>query len=436
MSQVMEIRVDYVARVEGQAEILVKVAGGRVEEAKLAVFEPPRFFESFMIGRRCGEAHEIASRICGICHVPHQVAALEAVEDGLGIEVDDQTRALRKLLNYANHISSHALSVYFLSIPDYFGKPDVISMASEHPDLVRNAIRLKKVGDDITERFGGRAIHPVTLVVNGFTRIPTKADLEWAKRELLAMKGFAMEGIDFVADLDMPDFERRCEHIALSQADQYAINEGRLISTEGLDISPREYRAHIEEAHTDYSWTKRSIVKGRDSFLVGPLARVNLNFDKLSDDAREAARRVGFKPPVFNPFMAVLARAIELINAIDDSVSIIENLKIEKGPVTEESFEVKAGDGFAIVEAPRGILYHNYSFDSKGVIKKADVVTPTAHNSRNIERDLEALAPELREISPEEAKLKCEMLVRAYDPCISCSVHLVEVRRSEGIKPL
>jgi|YelNatPaOPRAMG01_1025707.scaffolds.fasta_scaffold58333_3 coenzyme F420-reducing hydrogenase alpha subunit len=428
MSEVMEIRVDYVARVEGQAEILVKVVGDRVEEAKLAVFEPPRFFEAFMVGRKCGEAHEIASRICGICHVPHQVAALEAVEDGLGIEPDEQTRALRKLLNYANHISSHALSVYFLSVPDYFGKPDVISMASEHPDLVRNAIRLKKVGDDITERFGGRAIHPVTLVVNGFTRIPTKADLEWAKKELLNVKGFAMEGVDFIAGLDVPDFERKCEHIALSQPDQYAINEGRLISTEGLDIPPREYRDHIEETHTDYSWTKRSIVRGRDSFLVGPLARVNLNFDRLSDDAKEAARRSGFKPPVFNPFMAVLARAIELVNAIDDSVSIIENLKLDKGPVREDSFEVKAGEGFAIVEAPRGILYHNYAFDARGIMQKADVVTPTAHNSRNIERDLEALAPKLRDLSPEEAVLMCEMLVRAYDPCISCSVHLLNAK--------
>jgi sulfhydrogenase subunit alpha len=427
MSRVKEIRIDYVARVEGQAEVLVKAAGGRVEEAKFAVFEPPRFFEALMVGRKCGEAHELASRICGICHVPHQITALEAVEDGLGIEVDDGTRALRKLLNYANHISSHALSVYFLSVPDYFGKADIISMASERPDLVRNAVKLKKVGDDITERFGGKAVHPISLVVNGFTRIPTEADLEWAKEELLGVKGFAMETVDFVASLDIPSFERRCEHVALSQPDQYAINEGRLLSTEGLDIAPSEYRDYIEETHTDYSWTKRSTVKGRDSFLVGPLARVNLNFDKLSDDAREAAKRNGFKPPVFNPFMAVLARAIELVNAIDDCASIIEDLRLDRGPVAEDSFDVRAGNGFAITEAPRGALYHNYAFDSKGIIQRADVVTPTAHNSRNIERDLEALVPEIRDLPLEEATLRCEMLVRAYDPCISCSVHLVEV---------
>jgi len=425
MKRDVSISVDYIARVEGVGALDIKVSGGKVEYAKFSIYESPKFFEAFLVGRRCDEVHELTSRICGICPVAHQMTALRAVENALGIEVSQQTRDLRRLFALSAHISSHVLNLYFLAAPDYFGYESVIPMARHDLDFFKRALALKKVGNDLTELIGGRSVHPISAIVGGFTAPPDKDSLRAIKARLIKAKDYALRDVELFSSLKIPLFERRCEHVALRSDSEYAINEGRLVSTDGLNIEENEYRKYIGEKQVLHSTAKHSYVKNRSSIMVGPLPRVNLNFDKLSPDARKAANQIGFQPPVFKPYMSIVARVLEVVNAIDESIAIIDRLK----PKQEElSFEIKAGEGAAITEAPRGILYHYYKFDKEGKVEKADIVTPTAHYAYNVERDLYELVPNLLDQPLEEATLKCEMLIRAYDPCISCSTHLAKLK--------
>ena len=428
MASQQNIKVNYLARVEGQGRLQIEVADGIVKDAKFGIFEPPRFFESFLVGRKYNEVHELTSRICGICHVPHQIASLRAIENALGLEISEQTRELRRLLNFANHIQSHALNLYMLAAPDYLKYDSAISMAGEHLDLVKKALMLKKLGNDISEVVGGRAIHPVTALLGGFTQLPTKIQLEELKKRLRSALQDGLETIAVFTKLDIPEFERKSEQISLVRKDVYPINEGRLCSTEGFDIDESEYRDKIEEVDVGHSWAKHSFVIGRDSFLVGPLARFNLNFSTLGDESKKAAEQIGFKPIVNKPFKNLVARAIELLNYIEYSINTIESLiPLKDEIVVQGDVKPKAGVGSAITEAPRGTLYHSFELDDKGIVKKADIVTPTAHNAANVENDLKEYVPTLQDLSVEEATLKCEMLVRAYDPCISCSVHMIKL---------
>lgn len=427
MSKDREIQVGYIARVEGQGSLEIRVSSGKIEELRLDIFEPPKFFEAFLIGRHCSEVHELTSRICGICPVPHQITALRAIENALGIRVSEQTRDLRKLMNYGCHIQSHILNLYFLAAPDYLGYESLFTMAREHLAIVKRALRLKKLGNDLVELVGARAIHPTSAVVNGFTKIPDREEMESMRKRLVDAKQDAYDTVEFFFSLKIPEFVRKSEHVALSMPEEFAINEGLLVSTEGMRIEEDKYRDCIKESQVDYSWAKHSQVVGRGSFLVGPLARVNLNFDKLSDDARKLAREVGFEVPNFNPFMSLMARALEVVNAVDDCIKIIDRIPLRE---EDRSYEVRSGAGFAVTEAPRGVLYHSYEIGDDGSVKKADIVTPTAQNARNMENDLRELVPAMADLTDEEATLRCEMLVRAYDPCISCSVHYVSLDKS------
>ncbi|MBS7645461.1 MAG: Ni/Fe hydrogenase subunit alpha [Candidatus Bathyarchaeia archaeon] len=417
------IRVDYIARVEGQGELTIKVVDGTPETVQFGIFEPPKFFEAFLVGRDFREIHELTSRICGICPVPHQIAALRAVEKAVGIEVDEYTRQLRRLMNFGSHLQSHVLNLYLLAAPDYLGYESAISLARDNPELLKKGLKLKKLGNDIIEVVGGRAVHPVSAVVGGFTHTPSRAKLEDLKDRLREARRDSEETVRLFSELDLPDFERNEEQIALTRGGEYPINEGTLKSTGGLEAGEDEYRRYIKEVQVDYSWAKHSIVEGRGSFMVGPLPRVNLNYRVLSDGAREAAEAAGFKPVVHRPFEALLARAIEVLNAVEQSILIIEDLPKGKA-VREDAFKPRSGFGCAVVEAPRGLLYHAYKVNDKGLVEEADIVTPTAMNARNIEEDLKGYLPTIADLREEEMILRCEMLVRAYDPCISCSVHV------------
>lgn len=421
------IRVDYIARVEGQGELTVKIVDGMLETVEFGVFEPPKFFEAFLVGRDFREIHELTSRICGICPVPHQIAALRAVEKAMGIEVDECARQLRRLMNFGSHLQSHVLNLYLLAAPDYLGYESAIPLARDNPQLLKEALKLKKLGNDIIEVVGGRAVHPVSAIVGGFTSIPKKAKLESLKRRLIEAKESSKETVRLFSELDLPEFERNEEQIALIHKGEYPINEGTLKSTEGLEAEEDEYRKYIKETQVDYSWAKHSIVEGRGSFMVGPLPRVNLNYQLLSDGAKAAAEAAGFKPVVHKPFKALLARAIEVLNAVEQSIMIIDNLP-EGRTVREDTFKPKAGYGCAVVEAPRGLLYHAYKLNGKGLVEKADIVTPTAMNAKNIEEDLKSYVPAIAGLEEDEITLRCEMLIRAYDPCISCSVHVQQIR--------
>jgi len=415
------IKVDYIARVEGQGALKIHITkDGKVEELKFKIFEPPRFFESFLIGRKYDEIMELTSRICGICPVAHQITALRAIENALQIEPSQQTKDLRKLIAISAHIQSNVLSMYFLSLPDLMGCESIIPMVKDHLDIVKRGLKLKKLGNDVTDIIGGRAVHPVTMVVDGFTELPDKNKLQSIRKRLLEAKQDAFDTVDLFSELEIPDFKRKCEHIAISDSKEYAINHGKFKSTEGLNIDEMKYRNHIFEKQKSYSTALHSYVKNRDSFMVGPLPRVNINHNQLSPDAKDAMKRSGAKFPNFNPFTSHLARAIELVHDIDESIDIIDIVSLKE---ENRNINCKAGFGAAITEAPRGSLYHSYTLDNNGIVKKADLVPPTAHNACNVEKDLNKFVQKNLDLSIEEITLKCEMLIRAYDPCISCSSH-------------
>ena len=415
------IQVDYIARVEGQGALKINIEkDGKVKILEFQIFEPPRFFESFLIGRKYDEVMEIASRICGICPVAHQITALRAVENALGLEPSQQVKDLRKLMAISAHIQSNVLSMYFLSLPDLMGYESIIPMLKDHSEIVKRGLRLKKLGNDITDIVGGRAVHPVTMIVGGFSSLPSKNQLKNIRERLLDAKKDAFETVDLFSNLEIPDFNRKCEHVAISYPGQYAINYGRFKSNKGLDIDEMNYRKYIYEKQKLYSTALHSLVKNRDSFMVGPLPRININFKQLSSDAKDAAKQSGIKFPNYNPFVSHLARAIELVHDIDESIEIIDRV-----PLKQEKSNIICNSGFgaAITEAPRGSLYHSYELNNNGIVINADIVPPTAHNAYNIEKDLNAFVQTIHDLSIEEITLKCEMLIRAYDPCISCSAH-------------
>lgn len=415
------INVDYIARVEGQGALHIDVTkDGKIQNLQFKIFEPPRFFESFLIGRRYDEVMELTSRICGICPVAHQITALRAVENAMGIDPTDQTKDLRKLMAISAHIQSNVLSMYFLSLPDLMGYESLIAMAKNHMDIVKRALKLKKLGNDLTQIIGGRAVHPVTMIVDGFSSIPSKNKLEDFRRRLSDAKKDAFKSVDLFSNIEIPDFTRKCEHVAISNPEQYAINEGQFKSTEGLNIDEMNYREHIYEKQKPYSTALHSYVTERDSFMVGPLPRVNLNLKQMSDDAQDAAKRSGFKFPNFNPFVSHLARALEVLHYIDECIELIDRITLKE---EKPNFMCKSGFGAAITEAPRGSLYHSYTLDNNGIVRKADIVPPTSHNAYNIEKDMNGFVQTILDLPLDEITLKCEMLVRAYDPCISCSTH-------------
>lgn len=419
----------YVARVEGQGSINVEVGrGGHVKKSQFAIFEPMRFFEAFLRGRKFYEVHELASRICGICPIAHQMTALRAVENAFGIEVSGQTRELRTLLALSGWIQSHCLSVFMLTAPDYLGFDGAISMAAQHRDIVEVALRTKRLGNDMGEIVGGRAIHPISAVVGGFTRIPTEEELKPLLSRLQRARKEVMGTVGTIAGFDYPAIDRDSELVAISTKDEYAVNQGRLASNLGLDASEAEYRSRILEKQVPYSNAKQSFVAGRGSFMVGPLARVVLNHDQLTAGARKAMKDIELDLQSSDPFMNIKARVVEIVHAIEESIEIIKRLRLD---VAEQPARGRTGVpcvGAALTEAPRGLLYHKYAFDKSGVVTAADIVPPTAHNSAHVEDSLKAFSPKVVEEGG-NLSLQCEMLVRAYDPCISCSVHAMILRK-------
>jgi len=424
------IKLDYVARVEGEASVSVNIENGELKDLVLDIFEPPRFFQGFLVGRKFDEVPDIVARICGICPAAHELTAIAALEAAMGIQVSPQVRDLRRLLAMAQDIQSHALHIYMLALPDYLGYESAITMAADHTEAVARALRLKKLGNDFTQLIGGRAVHPVTAVVGGFTAVPTRSDMHLMSARLEAAIDDVMATVQLVSSLPLPAFERAgVEHVSLRHPTDYPVNEGRLVSTQGLDIAADEYRRHIQEAHVPPSHALFSSVVGRGSFLVGPLARLNLNRDRLSPRAATALALTGHAFPDYNPFAGIIARAVELVQFIDDSLSIIERYE---GRPEEVFHQVRAGTGAAMSEAPRGTLYHAYRVNAQGLVEEADIVSPTAHNAFNLQQDLRAFVPGLLAGPESELALKCEMMIRNYDPCFSCSAHFlkVDLRRS------
>jgi coenzyme F420-reducing hydrogenase alpha subunit len=412
-------------RVEGEGALLIKMRGNEVTDVKLRIYEPPRFFEAFLRGRHCSEVPDITARICGICPVAYQMSAVHAIERALGITIDPAVRQLRRLFYCGEWIESHTLHVFMLHAPDFLGYPDVIAMARDHRAMVEQALRLKKTGNRIIALLGGREIHPVSAAIGGFYRVPAKSELRELIDDLKWALDYALEAVRFLATLPFPSFEHDYEFVALSHPNEYPFNEGRLISSEGLDIGAAQYEDYFVEQQVEYSNALHSILRGRGSYLVGPMARFNLNFAKLPAIAQEAVREARLPAPCRNPFQSIVVRAVEIVFACAEALRIIEDYSPPEVPRVETPYH--AGVGHAITEAPRGSLYHRYELDDQGLIRTAKIVPPTSQNQKQIEEDLRKFAPQIAAAPLAEATLRCEQAVRNYDPCISCATHFLKL---------
>ncbi len=419
------IKVDYLARVEGEGALYIKARGDHIEEVRLRIFEPPRFFEAFLRGRRYSEAPDITARICGICPIAYQMSAVHAMEQIFGVQVTGMLRELRRLIYCGEWIESHALHVLMLHAPDFLGYQSVIDMAADHPEIVKKGLELKRVGNDLVELIGGREVHPINVRVGGFYSVPRKADLKSLVPRLERARDISVELVRWTSGFDFPDFEMDYEFVALRHPAEYPLNEGRIVSNKGIDIDISQFDEVFEEVHVPWSNALHARVRERGSYMVGPLARFNLNFDKLTPLAQEVAKEAGFARPYRNPFLSIIARSVELVYACDEALRIIEAYEEPDKPYVE--YEVRAGTGHGCTEAPRGILYHRYVVDEEGIIQEARIVPPTAQNQSQIEDDLRAFAPQVLDLPLEQATWLCEQAIRNYDPCISCATHFLKV---------
>jgi sulfhydrogenase subunit alpha len=419
------IRTDYLARVEGEGALHVRIRDREVLEARLEIFEPPRFFEAFLRGRSFDEVTDITARICGICPVAYQMSSARAIEDAFGVEVDGPVRDLRRLIYCGEWIESHALHVFMLHAPDFLGYESAIAMAQDHPEVVELGLALKKAGNELIALVGGREVHPINVRVGGFHRAPSKRELAPLREKLVQAREAAREAVAWTGKLPFPDFEREVELVSLNEPGEYPIDRGRLVSSRGLDIAPREFFDAVEEEHVEHSNALYARMRGRGSYLAGPLARYNLNFDRLSALAQEAARAAGLGAECRNPFQSIVVRAVEVLYAFDEAVRLIDSYEPPDRPAFP--LEPRAATGHGWTEAPRGMLYHSYSLDEAGRILAARIVPPTSQNQKSIEEDLFGLVSGMIDAPQEELQLRCEQAIRNYDPCISCATHFLRL---------
>jgi coenzyme F420-reducing hydrogenase alpha subunit len=419
------IKVDYLARVEGEGSLIVNIKGNKIKDLKFKIFEPPRFFEAFLVGRHYTEVPDITARICGICPIAYQMSSIHAMERIAGIKIEGPIRDLRRLIYCGEWIESHVLHIYLLHAPDFLGYQDALQIAKDHPDVVKKALELKKIGNEIVNLLGGREIHPINVRVGGFYSIPAKSEFLLLLERLKWARDAAIETVRWAASLPFPDFDFDYEFVALRHPDEYPFNEGRLVSNRGLDIDISEYENNFFEEHVAYSNALHSVNKKGEPYFVGPLARFNLNFDKLSPLAQEISKEVDFVPPVTNPFKSIIARAVETLYACDEAIRIIENMDWNTKPYVD--FEMPEGTGYGCTEAPRGILYHRYKVGKDGLIQSAKIVPPTSQNQKQIEKDLYEFVTKYINLPKDELQWKLEQAIRNYDPCISCATHFLKL---------
>lgn len=426
MADNVHVDVHHITRVEGHGNIKVDIQNGVITECKLAIVEAPRFFEAMLKGRRFDEAGLVASRICGICSVAHLLTAMAATEDAFNVGISTQEKLLRYLVHCGEFFESHVLHIYFLAVPDFVGVKSVLPLVNTHKDVVIQALKLKRLGHYLGDVIGGRLIHPTALYPKAINKIPTQAQLEEIITKLKDAQNELKAGVKTFQALKLPQFERETEYISLYKKGTYPVLEGNIYSSDTGESSYKNYRDFTNEFLVDHSTAKRA-KHNRDSFMVGALARFNNNHQWLSDGAKEIADALGLKAPCYNSYMNTIAQFVELFHMADESIRATETLLNMKLELEDRQFPIKAGTGIGAIEAPRGILYHEYTYNDQGLIEKANCVIPTGQHLNNIENDFRALLPTILDKSQEEITLLLEMMVRAYDPCISCSSHILEV---------
>ncbi len=424
----VNIEVHHVTRVEGHGNIVVNAKNGVLEECRLDIVETPRFFEAMLRGRPYTQSSHITSRICGICAVGHATASLRATENALGIQPSEQTVLLRKLIFHGEIIDSHVLHVYMLVAPDLLGVGSVIPLVQTAPDVVLRALRIKKLSGDLCAAIGGRHTHPIAMAVGGFTHVPSHETLKALRQRLVDARADMDETVKLAKTLSWPQFNRETEYVALRKEDEYAFIDGTITTTDGGKYAIKDYRKVTNERMVPHSTAKHTGHK-RDSYMVGALARFNVNYDKLHPRAKAAAEELGMAPICTNPFLNTAAQVVEMVHSVEDSIRIIDELLVQGvHPEPLPAFSGKGGDGAGSCEVPRGILFHNYQIGDDGLVTGANCIIPTGQNLANVEADMRKLVPEILDRPQDEIRLMLEMLVRAYDPCISCSVHFLDVR--------
>jgi len=418
------IRTDHLARVEGEGAMYVRLNGDVVEEVKLRIYEPPRFFEALLRGRAFTEAPDITARICGICPVAYQMSAVRAMEDACGVAIEEgPLRDLRRLLYCGEWIESHTLHVYMLHAPDFLGYAGAVEMAREHRGIVEQGLQMKKAGNALLALVGGREVHPINVRVGGFYRVPTQAQLRTLRDPLQQALETALATVRWAAALPFPDVECSPELLALRDPDGYPIDRGRIVSDRGLEFAPSEFDAHVQEEHVEYSNALHARLVGRGTYLTGPLARYALASRQLRAPAARAAREAGLQDVCRNPFQSIVVRAVELVQACDEALALIDAYVEPDAPAVTVTPRRAVGHG--ATEAPRGLLYHRYEIDEDGTILDASIVPPTSQNQLAIEEDLRAVVQGGLELSDEQLSLRCEQSIRNHDPCISCATHFL-----------
>ncbi len=430
------IHVKALARVEGEGALLLSMRNGAVEDLKFKIYEPPRFYEAFLRGRGFEEVPDITARICGICPVAYQMGACHALEKALGVfdQVDPPIRSLRNLLYCGEWIESHVLHMFMLHLPDFLGYESAISMAEDHGPAVKRSLRIKKAGNDLVSLLGGRSVHPVGVCVGGFYRAPSPAQVA----ELLPeIKSCLEDMCDLLLMLtktvQFPQLERDYEFVALCPDNEYPLNLGRIKSNKGLDVDQEEFGAAVKEYQVEHSMALHATLKNGGAYLVGPLSRLNLNAEKLHNRAAEVlhsvCRTINKSLPWKNTFLSFLARGVETVQALALAVDIMKNYTLP--PRSRIPIKPRAGIGGHGTEAPRGICWHEYRTEADGTIAAARIMPPTSQNQKTIEDDLRQLAIQIASLSDEEMTLRCEHLIRNYDPCISCATHFLKITRKQ-----
>lgn len=424
----VNIHVEHLTRVEGHGNIILNAKNGKVENVLWEISEAPRLFEAFVRGKPWHQLAQITSRICGICSIGHTLASLKATEEAMDIKISEQSELLRRLAIHGENMQSHILHLGYLISPDLFGTGSVIPLVNTHTDAVLAVVKLHRLSNEFSEVVCGRTTHPTNMIPGGFYKTPSPLKLKEYRQKLVDSVDTANAVAGIILDNAgaLPDFTRETEFIALTAEDEYALYDGLIGSTDAGTYKVDQYKKVVNEFVVPHSTAKYTKNK-RDSFMVGALARINLNYDKLSPLALAWAEKFGFKPVCHNPFMNNVAQLVEFVNSIEDSIHLIDRLLEDYKDEPRPVIVPKSGRGVGAVDVPRGILFHEYTYDDDGICTKANCVIPTNQNHNNIQLDFEAFAPMLLGKPEKEIELNLEMLVRAYDPCISCSTHFLKV---------